>query len=173
MLVKALEEYLKNTTIYSQTEFDLYISDITCIKKGFFVKNKPFVRIIIDLKNTTVPWKSMIDSVQSHLESAIKKYNKINCLWYICSSHGGIYLYETFASKETKKTGILHNSFIIFNTDNGTVSLGPGHKYNKVFSERLAAMLRSNRFFTWEKWLENMFDIFMLCDNIRYKGGLL
>jgi hypothetical protein len=173
VLVKALEEYMKNSTVYSHSEYDLYISDVVFFNKGLLSKNIPLVRIVIDLKNTTVPWESMIDSVQLHLEQAKKKYKKIFCLWYICSSHGGIYLYETFASKETKKIGKLRNSFIIFNTDNGTVSLGPGHKHNKIFTERLAAMLRSSRFFTREKWLENMFDIFLLCDNIRYKGGLL
>ncbi len=172
MLVKALEEYIKNCSKYTQAEYDIYISNISYKSAAFFsFIKKPLVRIIIDLKNTTVPWEAMIKNVQVHL--AQEKGTSLTCLWYVCSSHGGIYLYETFATKETKKIGMLRNLFIIFNTDNGTVSFGPGHKYNNSFSQRLGSMLASSRFFTREKWLQHMFDIFALCDSIRMKGGTL
>ncbi len=171
VLVKALEEYIKECTVYKESEYTLYVSDYASYRKYFLHRKRPLIRIIVDLEHTLVPWDSLVRSVQDHLEKRYSQYKAIDCLWYVCSSHGGIYLYETLAVKEAKKVGRLRNSFIILNTDNGTVSFGPGHAHNKEFSQRLGQILRSSRFFTREKWLEQLFDVFALSECIRYKGG--
>lgn len=168
MLVKALEEYLSNSTSYSLQNCTLYVSTYER-KKTFLFKEKIGVRIIADLKGTIVPFEQMIDIITNHLKvHGIQCI--VDCIWFICSSQGGIYLYETIAEKEHLKTGILRNKFIIMNTENGTTSFGPGHKNNKIVSQRLFQLLGNSRLFTREKWLEQMFDVFKLCEVIRTKG---
>lgn len=174
MLVKALKEYTACTTVYKNSEYDLFVSSKLEYRKNILHIKKHFARVIVDLKHTIVPLDSLLQTLQSHYSrTEYKHYKNIQCLWYVCSPHGGIYLYETLAVKEAKKTGKLHNSFIILNSDNGTVSFGPGHKYNKELSIRLGKILEASRFFTREKWLEQIFAIFRLSEYIRYKGSLL
>ncbi len=173
MLVKALEEFIQGSSVYRHNDYTLYAANTISCKRSLKIFTKSYTKIVLDLKDTTVPLKSILQTLNEHYSTdPYRKYKKIRCIWYVCSTHGGIYLYETLDVKEAKKSGKMKNSFIIMNTDNGTVSFGPGHTYNKEFSERLGKILRSSRFFTREKWLEQLYDIFTLSEVIREKRSI-
>ena len=81
------------------------------------------------------------------------------------SPRGGIYLYESIAIKEHKKNKKMRNRFIIINTENASVSFGPGHKKNTTASQKLFSLIQNSRFFRREEWLSKMFDFFSICED--------
>lgn len=84
MLVKALEEYAACTTVYNHTEYDVYVSNNVVYKKNVLHCRKPFVRIIVDLKHTTVPLGSLLKTLQDHYSRPEYQQYKKNSVPLVC-----------------------------------------------------------------------------------------
>lgn len=166
MIENALKEYLSPSILKKTALFSLYCPEWILQKKSFFQKKHYAFSIVLSLHGALIPTELIFQNLESifdeiGLNASIAK--KIS--WFVLSPKGGIYLYETIATKEHRKYKNLRNSFIIVNTESASISFGPGHTKNPLASQMLFSLLQNSRFFKKEEWLGKMFDFFTFCEH--------
>lgn len=125
------------------------------------------IDILLVLKTNEIVFaeaqKTVFDYVTRY---ARDKIGSVKANWFICSDQGGIYLYEILAAKQNRDYSTMHNKIIILNSMSGSVSFGPGHRYNKGISEKVHALLMNHRYMAESKWVNDMFMLFDLSKEI-------
>lgn len=166
MIEKALLEYLQPVLQKNTQLFSLSCPEWILSKKRFLLGKEYVFSIMLVLHTDLIPMEMLfqeLDKLFKEIGLNPKCQKKIQ--WFVLSSRGGIYLYESIAVKEHKKNKKMRNRFIIINTENASVSFGPGHKKNTTASQKLFSLIQNSRFFRREEWLSKMFDFFSICED--------
>jgi len=87
--------------------------------------------------------------------------------WFLLSNRGGIYLHETVTAEETWRSESRRagNSWrlCVINPENGTACLSPGHRLNRVFSERFKFLIEQYRLTPKDVWERETDEAVALC----------
>lgn len=164
MIETAIKEYFNCDTSLQTERYELKIKIIHTKKKLFGLASFCEVNVLVFLRTNEIPFQEIAGHVAKQIDAsdAIRKIRKrIN--WFVCSDKGGIYLYEALATKKNISFGKMKSRFIIINTDNGTVSLGPGHPKNGMLSDTIRSLLERFRLTQRDIWLGEMFAVFDAC----------
>lgn len=166
MIEKALLEYLQPVLQKNTQLFSLSCPEWILSKKRFLLGKEYVFSIMLVLHTDLIPMEILFQELDSlfkeiGLDPKLKKKIK----WFVLSPRGGIYLYETIATKAHKKYKKMHNRFVVINTEAASLSFGPGHTKNAGFSQVLFSLIQNSRFYRREEWLEKMFDFFRLCEH--------
>ena len=164
MIIGALKEYLNTDLEQTAADYELAVKVIKTRPKRLIFPAGCQVYVMAALAGDVIPFQEIADSIRNQIKNLYRIPKMvISCTWFVCSSRGGIYLHEALAVKENCKYQNMRNRFMVFNTENGTVSLGPGHIQNKAISERMHFLLEQARYVPHEKLLKEVFTVFDVC----------
>jgi hypothetical protein len=159
----AVKNYFEAVTAVERLRYELKLR-VLDVRKPLFSGSRMYeIQAMAVLPTTDIPFQEMADEICARVAlldaSPVKK---ITCFWFVCSDKGGIYLHEAISDGHVRY-GIMQNSFVVFNTETGNVSFGPGHIRNYEMSERLAALLERHKSRRPEIWLHDMGLFFDEC----------
>ena len=167
MIEAAIKEYFHCESSLMTPRYEVKIKIARAGKMFFGLMPFCEIHVLVMLRTSEIPFQEIAEEAVRQLNSseslrfARKTHKTIN--WFVCSDKGGIYLYEALATKENKAFGKIKNTFIIINTDNGTISLGPGHPKNGTLSDSMRSLLERCRIMQKDIWLGEMFMVFDAC----------
>ena len=120
--------------------------------------------VYVSLRTNEIPFTEIADEVLRYAATlGPARFGRIRLAWFVCSPQGGIYLHEALATKQNTRYGKAKHTFIVINTDNGTISLGPGHPKNGMLTDSMRSLLERFRLMQRDVWLGEMFGIFDAC----------
>ena len=164
MIIEALIQYLNPKFISKSRQYRLGC-EIVKRREGLIKIIAPDkANILLILNSNEIAFSEYLAILKDYLCNE-KCIGKVQCNWFVCSSKGGIYLYEALATKENIRNMNLINRFIVFNVEDGTISLGPGNVLNKLVSERMAYLLMQINEYPKEVVIKEMKNVFDLCVN--------
>jgi len=167
MIKTALNEYFHCESSLITPRYEVKIKITRAEKKLFHLASFCEINVLVNLHTNEIPFREIADEVarlvseSDALRGVRISRKRIN--WFVCSDKGGIYLYEALATKENVRYGKMKNRFIVINTDDGTISLGPGHPKNGMLSETMRSLLERFRVMQKDVWLGEMFMVFDAC----------
>lgn len=170
MIENALLAYIENYIEKKNPLYTLYCPEWIRTKTSLFWKKYFNFSIVLTLHTDLIPMEKIFQELEvlfQELRLNPKIPKKIS--WFVLSPRGGIYLYETIATKAHKNYKKMHNRFVVINTEAASLSFGPGHTKNAGFSQVLFSLIQNSRFYRREEWLEKMFDFFRLCEHTILK----
>jgi hypothetical protein len=150
MLDNALRTWFGKTNISRDAQYELYYVVTGESRPLFFMRPRITVYSLLILNTRTVPFTGAADTLLSELNTTAH----IKCRWLVSSEGGGIYLYEAVATKSHALWRNMRNSFLVINSNDGTVSFGPGHRLNASYTERLNELVVNSRLYTEAEWLK-------------------
>jgi len=174
MIENAIKEYFHCESSLMTPEYEVKIKIMRTGKMIFGLMPFCEINALVLLRTSEIPFQEIAEEVARQIKAsdalrfARKKriiHKKLN--WFVCSDKGGIYLYEALATKKNKAFGKMKNRFIIINTGNGTISLGPGHPKNGILSDTMWSLLERYRIMQSDSWLGEMFMVFDECLNAQ------
>ncbi len=145
MLAPLIRDWLSGIDLGQENSYLLWYKELTSNKNPLSGKVRARVLVYVHLKSGDIPFTDMAQSLQAALGGTDNKVSRIDCTWIISSPSGGIYLYEALAVPAHAKCGKTRNRFIVINSLDGTVSLGPGHPLNTSLTRRLNAFVNEAR----------------------------
>jgi hypothetical protein len=161
MLIRALSEYIDGNILIGNSKYEISYR-ITRVRKAFIVsRHTYYADILLHLLLDEINFMEIAEHVKNDIEKQDRHVNRIICNWIVLSNRGGIYLYEAIASKENKKCGIMANHFMIINSEDGTVSFGPGHGENYDFCRMMKFLMENHRILPeiiWKNEFEKTMD---------------
>gem|GEM_PF-971067 len=148
MLTALIIDWFNGTLLEDGEDYTLYCSAPKESGRGLFRRRRLSVRILVCLKTDLVNFRAMSLSVMNHLATYIGTPIHAEGLWLVASPRGGIYLYETIARRENIRSPGMNNRFLIFNTEDGCFSFGPGHVYNRIHTDGMRDLLSRSKLMT-------------------------
>lgn len=167
MIESAIKEYFNADTVVRTNEYELKIKLISDKKRALSPAHDYRVIALLFLSTSDIPFQEIADYILLNIaQLGHERIGKVQCEWYVCSTRGGIYLHETLATKEHISYKLMKNKFCVLNTDNGSVSFGPGHIKNKPVSDRITSILDQYRQLPRQAWICQMNDALDECVSI-------
>jgi hypothetical protein len=153
MIIPLLRDLFDIECVSDASDFELRYRIRHVSHQIFFSLPRTEIDALAILKSNEINFHKIANELLKNIPEAVAaKKGRIKCTWLVCSERGGIYLFEAIATKENIKYGRLKNTFIILNSCDGTVSFGPGHIKNGLYTERMRELIDSYRSITPEKW---------------------
>jgi len=164
MIEKAIKEYFHCESSLMTPRYEVKIKVTRTGKMIFGLLPFCEANVLLFLRTSEIPFQEIAAEVAGLINaSAALRDSRKTLNWFVCSDMGGIYLYEALATKENKSFGKMKNKFIVINTGNGTISLGPGHPKNGVLSDMMWSLLERYRITQSDSWLGEAFMVFDAC----------
>jgi hypothetical protein len=161
MLSDALHRYFGGTVLIANQGYEVSYR-ITGTKKSLFDdRNSYNIDVLLFLFSSEINFQEIADHVIADIERRGKKIKALACNWVVCSERGGIYLYEAISTDENRKYKSMRNKFLILNTDDGTVSFGPGHIENQGHTNMMRFLIDNYRGMaegTWNSEFDKTMD---------------
>jgi len=124
------------------------------------------VTVAVLLYGSTIAFSNMATHLKHRLTiTTTQERLQIRCRWLIASPSGGIYLYEAVDRPENRRTGIFRNTFIVFNTETGVVSFGPGDRRNEHAGQVFADLIKDFRSYNPTHWKQLFYRELERCIN--------
>ena len=166
IFLDAIKNCFEPVTTVETLRYELRLT-VQNIKNYLFSRSLVYsLKAIVLLNSNDIPFQEMADEIISRVSLlTTSPVKKIICTWFVCSDKGGIYLHEAIAAGK-ERYGILRNTFVVFNTENGNVSFGPGHPRNFEMSRKLVDLLEQHKTRSRELWLHDMGVFFKDCGSI-------
>ena len=181
MITTAIKEYFNCKTSLLTERYELKIKTVIESKKLFGLASFCEINVLVILHTNEIPFREIADAVVKQINGSdtleiarkarkpLKTVTSLN--WFVCSDKGGIYLYEALATKENIHYAKMKNRFIVINTENGTISLGPGHPKNAILSDTMRSLIERFRIMQRDVWLNDVFLVFDAC--LLYSGATI
>ena len=166
IFIGAVKNYFQAVSTLETLRYELTLT-VRNVRKAFLSGALVYdAQAMVILRTDDIPFQEMANEILARVSllntAAVKK---VFCSWFVCSAKGGIYLHEAIAAGNAR-CGVMRNSFVVFNTENGTVSFGPGHPENSEMSARLADLLERHKMGSKDMWLHDMGAFFDECAGI-------
>lgn len=152
MLSDALHRYFNGTPLIANRGYELSYR-VTGTRRSLFggVDSRNADALLI-LFTSEINFPEIADHLLADLERSGRKIRSISCNWIVCSERGGIYLFEAISTKENRKYKSMRNKFLILNTEDGTVSFGPGHIENQGHTNMMKFLIDNHREMAEATW---------------------
>ena len=152
MLSDALRRYFDSIALVANREYEISYR-ITGTRRSLFGgKDSYNIDVLLLLFTSEINFQGIADHVIADIERPGRKIKTISCNWIVCSERGGIYLYEAISTKENRRYRSTHNRFLILNTEDGTVSFGPGHIENQGQTNMMKFLIDNYRGMAEATW---------------------
>ena len=167
MLEKALIEYMSCDSLISKDDYTIKYK-ITDFKKSIVTKRiKVQITLLVIFHNNTINYQDVLNTLLEDLKrNKTDKILSITCNCLVSSERGGIYLFEAISTKENRNYKSINSKFVVINSDNGTVSLGPAHIENKNITEKIQKLIEQSREIPKNLWIQEFSKIVDLCIEI-------
>jgi len=164
MLAAAIKEYLGGGVIGAT---DAYEVSLRVGEPAGFVSRMLRLReatALVVLYTDEIAFREIAGLIRQAVSALYgEKKIRIRCAWLVCSASGGIYLHEALAANAKDSGRNMKNRFVVFNSENGTVSLGPGNAKNRAISERMRSLFAQSRFMTQAVWRREIAAVVEVC----------
>ena len=141
MIASCITHWFNGRPLVDGPEYSLWYK--TRDRKKNWFPGKPTLRLtmLVLLHTDTICFTEMVSVLRKGLTENSETRTRFDCIWVVLSAKGGIYLFETLASKENTRIPGMKNRFLVINSGDGTISFGPGHVMNRAYSERMHQLL--------------------------------
>jgi hypothetical protein len=152
MLSDALHRYFGGSVLIAKQGYEVSYR-ITGTRKSLLGDKASYnVDVLLFLFGSEINFQEIADHVVADIERPGRKIKALACNWIVCSERGGIYLYEAISADENRKYKSMHNRFLILNTEDGTVSFGPGHIENQGHTNMMRFLIDNYRGMAEATW---------------------
>lgn len=152
MLSDALHRYFNGIALVANRRYEVSYR-VTGRKKSLFGGRDSYtVDALLLLLTSEINFPEIADRLLAGIERSGGKIRTVSCNWIVCSERGGIYLYEAIATKENRKYRAMRSKFLILNTEDGTVSFGPGHIENQGHTNMMKFLIDNQREMAEATW---------------------
>lgn len=164
MLAAAIKEYLGGGVIGAT---DAYEASLRVGEPADLVSRMLGIReatVLVVFYTDEIAFREIAGLIRQAVSARYaEKKIRMRCTWLVCSASGGIYLYEALAANAKESGRHMKNRFVVFNSENGTVSLGPGNAHNRAISERMRNLFGQSRFMTQAVWRREIAAVVDVC----------
>lgn len=164
MIESAIKEYFNADTIVRTDRYELKVKLNADSKRLLSRAHDYRATVILFLAGSDIPFQEISGYIlQNIAQLGHERIGTVRCDWFVCSTRGGIYLHEALDTKENASYKMMRNRFCVINSENGTVSFGPGHAKNMPLSDRFASILAGYRQLPRQTWILQMNDALDEC----------
>lgn len=163
MIKQALLKYLKIENTHKGGSFEAGIAPFGAPRGLLAILLRIRVRACLSLESPELSFTEYTKALR-HISKTPLPARGIDCLWFVVSGMGGIYLHEALTREAALHKDGMRHRFIVFNSMDGTVSLGPGNIRNKPLTERMRFLLDQARLFPADVLQRETDAVFGACE---------
>jgi len=166
MLSDALHRYFDSNVLFTNQRYEVSYRITRARKAALGDKYTYNIDVLLLLFTREINFQEIVDHVIADIERQEKSIKSIIGNWIICSERGGIYLYEAVSTKDNRRYKATRNRFFVLNTEDGTISLGPGHIENQGHTKMMKYLIDNYRGMPEATWNREFDEVMDHCLNI-------
>ena len=145
MLKTLVADWFKGIILEDRDDYTLYWSSPGKTgKAGLFTPRAPGL-VLVCMKTDIVNFEAMASVLLARAEITPGRFRRVSFVWLVVSPRGGIYLHETISRRENIRYPGMRNRFVVFNSDDGSFSFGPGHPRNREYTDKMRDLLSRSK----------------------------
>ena len=145
MLKTLVADWFKGIMLEDRDDYTLYCSSPGTTSQGPFLHARAAERVLVCMKTDVVNFEAMASTLLARSGTIRSRFRRVSFVWLVVSPRGGIYLHETISCRENIRYPGMRNRFVVFNSGDGSFSFGPGHPYNREYTDRMQALLSRSK----------------------------